>query len=862
MLDPDGAPDRELLAALAAEYSLLDGHLAHLGEATRAWWLRQVLGLDALPAVPDRIIARIEVDPKTAPVVLERGTILRGGTDAFGNERHYASDDTLTAHGAELAGVRSFVPGGPGRPHGVAASAPDFPLRPDAGPDGLHLLRIRSSALAFTGGHLDADVVFAGATGAAGLKALLWRWTRPDGTTSAAIGADVDVAGARVRVRLTGSCGAPAGQIPWVEGVLADGAAVPVDLSFTRVTVAVADRSAYVPEAAFYNDGAVDVTKEFQPFGAAAKRGDAFYLRSDEALGKSLDTLDVGISILQEGGAPLSASSGGSGVPVYLAQLVQEQLQSMKIALGDAYASVDHEWSVISDSVSTPTTPAVLWQRRQDGAWTTVGESSPSFATLHATDLPGAPESSEPFAVAGQTGHYLRAFLAEGDFGWTDYQKQVADFATQAVADGTPRLRPFPVPPIASSITLRYTTVPVAAEGLEATSGWRRQVRPGGTETRFRPFRLAIDDFGSTGMVAIGFDLPDTTLGASVSVYLRVDSAASCAGSGRVDATWQYWAGERWVQLPTADGTHQLREAGLLRFVAPAAWATGCPEVSAATGRWIRLASSQPERFGTLSGVDVDAVTATFASGAADPAADPSSAGALPAGTIKGTLTPVPGVKKATNVASVPGRAPEDTAGYLARASAATRHRHRWITPWDLEARVRQGFPEVAAVLCLPHTGADATRAPGNIALVLVPDESTVSDPRPSVSLATRIAADLAPGTPAGATVHVICPAYVPVTVTATLLLRRGIAALTGLQAVTTALETALHPGTAGPRWGRTLYASTLIALLEHQPEVDVVTTFVLHDGAGNPVEQLDVNPVRGLYCSSGHHGLSCQEQL
>jgi hypothetical protein len=108
-----------------------------------------------------------------------------------------------------------------------------------------------------------------------------------------------------------------------------------------------------------------------------------------------------------------------------------------------------------------------------------------------------------------------------------------------------------------------------------------------------------------------------------------------------------------------------------------------------------------------------------------------------------------------------------------------------------------------------------------------------------------------------------MCPAYEPVTVVASIRLRPGVAALTGTEAVTTALELALHPtGTMPVRWGRTLYASALIAFLERRPEVDVVTDFELRDGSGSAVELVEVDPCRGLYCSSGHHHVSCEEQL
>ncbi|CAN7558530.1 baseplate J/gp47 family protein [Terrabacter sp. LjRoot27] len=859
---PAGAPDRELLAAVAAEYAALDAHLAILPERTRRTWLEDVLGIGRLPALPDRVVAHATVDPKAAPAVLPPGTPLRGGKDAFGNERRYVTLDALTAHGAALTGVRSFAPGDPGRAHGVAAAAPDFPLRPSAGPEATHSLRIHSPALAFDGGDLTAQVAFTGAAGTDGLSVLVWRWSRADGTTSGTTGGTVS--GSTVTVTLTGGCGALDGETPWIEGVVATGAPVPVGFSFTGATVRVTNRTAYVPEAAFYNDGAVDVTKEFQPFGAVAKRGDAFYVRSDEAFGKALATVEVAVSVMQEGGAPLSSSAGGTGIPVWLADTLKTQLMSIKTTLGSQYAAVETQWTSIYGAVSTTTTPSVVWQRREDGAWKPVGTASSSFGTLSAT-VSGSVVASETFAVAGQPGHYLRAFLVQGDFGWTDYQTKVADFATRAVAGTTPKptMPPVPVPPIASAVTVRYTTNPVEATLVESSSGWRRQSRAGGAAGRFTPFRLVVSDLGATGMVAIGLELPDAALGSSVSLYLDVDSASPCGSSDTVAASWQFWDGTTWSPLAVADGSRQLREAGLLRFVAPRTWAVGCVDVSADTGRWVRIETDQPGRLGVLLAVVVDAVVAEFVSRAADPGLDPSSAQAVPVGTIKGTLAPVIGVKKVTNLASVRGRAPETDAAYLARASARVRHRDRALTPWDLEQHVALALPEVAAVLCLPHTGSDGLRAPGHVGLVVVPDRPLDVAPRPSVSLAGRVVDLVQPRAPIGATLHVLCPDYRPVTVVASIRLRPGVAALTGTQAISAALERVLHPtGTVPVRWGRDLYASTLIAFLERQPDVDVVLDFALHDGSGGTVEVVTVDPCRGLYCSSGDHRLSCEEQL
>ena len=852
-------PDRALLAALAVEYAALDTHAATLPDRAHVAWLEDILRIPRLPVVPDRVVAHVTVDPKLAPAVVARDTLLRGGKDAFRNERRYRTLDALTAHGAALVGVRSMAPGGttPGGP-GVASSAPGFPLSPTEGPDAPHVLRMHSPALAFEGGDLTARLVFGGATGVAGLAAAVWRYSYADGSTSDTIAGSVS--GSTVTVTLTGGCGAPDGGTPWLECVVPPQVPVPEDLTFTSVTVAVTARTPFVPQAAFHNDGAVDVTKEFQPFGAVAKRGDAFYVRADEAFGKSLSTLTISVSLMQEGGAFISSSAGGSGIPLHVLDNLQFHLESAKHKLGGAFGSIEDDWDGIHELLEDSGEPTVRWQRRVDGAWSGFGSASDRFGTVGPVSL-GGPVGSEAFAVAGQPGHYVRAFLSAGDFGWTAYQEMVANFATQAVAGGTPTMEPPPTPPIASTITVTYTTAPVAATLVESTSGWRQATKTG--TGAFAPFRRAVSDAGDPGMVAVGFELPDSALGSTVSLYFDVDSASPCGAADPVDARWQWWDGSAWEDLAVADASRQLRESGLLRFVAPLAWPTACRDVGAETGRWIRLVTSAADRLGVVRDVVLDAVLAEFVSSAADPEADPSSATALPPGTIKGTLSPIRGVKKVTNLASVRGRAPEADQPYLVRASARPRHRDRALNPWDYEQHVALSFPEVAAVLCLPHTNRDGARDPGTVGIVLVPDRPLDPAPRPSVSLTERVVDALAPSRPMGAEVVVLCPLYEAVSVVATVRLRRGIAALTGKEAITTALEAVLHPtGTRPTRWGRSLYASTLISFLERQSSVDVVTLFDLRDADGSSVELVEVDPCRGLYCSSGSHALTCEEQL
>jgi len=874
-------PDRALLAALADEYVRLDEHRDTLPSRLHVEWLQDILGVPRLPVVPDRVIASATVDPKLAPAVVPAGTVLRGGKDAFGNERRYRTVDALTAHGATLTGVKVLVPGGPadGDP-GLIYEAPEFPLAPAqtpagklVGPPAPHVMRISSPALGFTNGDMQVSIGFiatnvpGGPARIASLReAAMWRYPRADGTMSGLVHGSGSAPSYGITVDMTGGCVDPAGGDPWIECVIPDNVAVPLGAAFHTVKVAVTKRLDVAPDAAFVGEGAVDVTKEFEPFAATASAGDAFYVRSDETLGKQLSTLTISTHQFapRKGGVHRMLDSL-TGLTVNLfddvTQMVFYSLISEPTRTDTTAETGADIASAALDYVRDPrptSSPNIQWQRLKESGWEKFGDSRSTFGG--ATDTIGE-EGSLPSQVGGNEGRYVRCFIKSGDLGWGAYQRALVDFATAAVKDpDSAPLMPDPITPaIFDVLKLSYTTVAQDATRVESRSGWRHSVKGPGI---WQPFRTEVDGSGSTGMAAFGIDLPAGATGSSVSLYLQLDSPSPCQGSDEGISQWQWWNGSAWQQLMVADGSNRLRESGLVRFVAPAGWAFGCEDLTASSGRWIRFVTTRPDRIGTIHSAIPDAVVAEFVSSAVDPAFDPSSATALPPGTIKGTLAPIPGVKKVTNLASVRGRGPEVDGDYTRRAAALVRHRGRAINAWDYEQMVAIEFPEVAAVRCLPHTDSGGGAFPGSVGLVVVPDQPQAFEPRPSVSLAGRIQDTLAPVMPVRALLSVMCPLYVPVTVNASIRLKAGVAAITGKANIAAALETLLHPtGTVPTRWGVSLYASSLIAALERFPDVDSVQSFKLF-GPGGLTEVVPVDICRGLYCSSGGHQIAVEEQL
>ncbi|HBC05082.1 MAG TPA: phage baseplate protein, partial [Aequorivita sp.] len=68
------------------------------------------------------------------------------------------------------------------------------------------------------------------------------------------------------------------------------------------------------------------------------------------------------------------------------------------------------------------------------------------------------------------------------------------------------------------------------------------------------------------------------------------------------------------------------------------------------------------------------------------------------------------------------GKPEESDESYYRRVSERIRHRDRAISLWDYEHLILEKFPEVYKVKCLNHTKDNDFHAPGNVAIVVIPD--------------------------------------------------------------------------------------------------------------------------------------------
>lgn len=860
----DDTLTRDLMEQTLGGVADLLVHFAELPTKAASHWLESTLGIERLPAVPASAVVVAQVADGAAPVLVEPGTQLKGPKDDAGAATVFSTTDSLVATGATVIDVGAYGRRAAADTSSVRGDGSEFD--PFASPiPATHELIIGSESFAFTGGRLVAELDFG--VDVTPIRDLIWTYSGLDGEVEAA--RPTKHGSTKLRVTMLDGC-VPAAigtaSHPYIKASFRPDEfdAAVAAFNFATVTVRVQSRDNIIPDAAFYNDGVVDVSKEFKPFGDVPKRGDAFYLQCDEAFAKPLDELDVTLSpldsaefaayeaVLMYGGAywtaisQIATETSGPSETAEILAIMADDNEPTAAAFGVERAEDLLFESLRGSSVS----PTIDWQILSEASWFTKEQKTSLVSTELAFSEPsGDPAVSDETTLGNVTGRFVRAFLSAGDFGWDRYLQDLADFATAAAGDGGGTMPTAPKPPLLASVRLAYSTHPVAPDTVQAISGLARMDMAAGGQ----PFSHPVGQPPS-GAVYVGLDFPDKSLGQTLSTYFDVDASAACAAStDPVDTHWEVWNGTSFDPIAVADATASLRTSGLVRFVAPATWPTGCSETDATTGRWFRLRTNHPEMVGTVKGVYPDAVIATAPLG--------NRIAASQIDEVKGPMRRIEGIDKLTNpVRGTASAAIEDDGSYVVRAPQVVRTRNRLIQPVDYEMEVLAKFPEVAFAACLPHYGPSGSIQPGRVAVVVIPDSDEPA-PLPSADLVVRVESELQARAPIHAAVSIVCPDYTTLSVTANIVLTRGEAALTARSQIAQAIDDFLHPLQRDPdSLGRPVYRSEIIGLLEGLPVVDRVQTLNLNNGA----ERVDppAGSLVGMVVSSGSHDLELLEQL
>jgi hypothetical protein len=279
-----------------------------------------------------------------------------------------------------------------------------------------------------------------------------------------------------------------------------------------------------VPDQAFADGLAADVTNTVYPFGQQPRPGSTFYFTSKEIFAKPGATMIMRIDIV-----PVRAADTANG---------ETDLEA----------------------------PVVAWEYWNGSEWTAiVPESTPADAMrfkasgLLSLQVPG---DMTPVEVNDTTASWVRVRLLRGAYGF----KREISYEGPAGDPGPFRFTIVEtVPPALTSVRLGYTYRSPWAypEHCVVYNDFQFELRsddvrrPGGF---FAPFRPVAD---ATPTLYLGFDrpLPNDI----VRLYIGIQEE-------EIDASplvWEAWDGASWKKLTVEDETADLTRPGLVSFVAP-----------------------------------------------------------------------------------------------------------------------------------------------------------------------------------------------------------------------------------------------------------------------------------------------------
>jgi hypothetical protein len=591
----------------------------------------------------------------------------------------------------------------------------------------------------------------------------------------------------------------------------------------------------------FSDDGRLDLSKSFAPFGARPGDGARFLVAAPEMALKPVSDVTVDIDWAELPG-------NGAGFATHYARY-PPAARLPEPHLSAEYLSADG-WKPLADAL-VPMFAARPGEETLAAGFkfrgTVLGNSIPDTAAA-----PPPPAIARGQLVAGAIRFTLSGssdgFLAE------EYPGALVRAMRPRLFDWPRRVMPRPAfVPRVRALALGYTASKVISvnDPVSARPGERiTQITPFGRRTVFPrerggevsifPMRLGygahfvqIDGPGALGPVSLLFEV-------AKSAHHRLPGP-------RIPLSWYYLAPAGWERLPdtalASDTTDGLMRSGVVAVDLPDDALHQSDEMPGA-GYWLAAVARSPDidRFPVLRRVQTNGVWAVRVDG-------PET---LPDQPRRFVFAPGrPGVPVPAEVASDhPLQEPEALDGFKTRVSEGLQHRQRAITPWDVERLVLEAFPEVWMVACLPCL--DAVRgqlAAGYLTVVVVPHPPQLSPGEAPVArlfdpiLLRRIEGYLHARAPREARIRVRNPGYEILQLRGRVRFDASGAEGALAQRLRQDMVRHLTVWTAPPAFGRfgwSLNIGSLHAEMEALPYVERVTEFsVLHlvsDDGGNHV--------------------------
>jgi len=237
-----------------------------------------------------------------------------------------------------------------------------------------------------------------------------------------------------------------------------------------------------------------------------------------------------------------------------------------------------------------------------------------------------------------------------------------------------------------------------------------------------------LPDIEFDGSLFIGVDATEAGGILTLLFHLFEDSATSISPHAE-PVFWHYLASDQWLPLErnhvVSDTTEGFLCSGIVTLDLPDDITTG-NTVMPGNVYWLRVSAQRSlQSFCSVYGVSAQAVKVTRYLAEKTP---PVLAKPLPAGTIRGPVTSIPGLRSVSQpIPSTEGQAVETGRQMIERTSERLRHKYRASTPWDYERLILAQFPEVFKVKCFPalssSVGDQVRPVPGSVLVVVVPQQ-------------------------------------------------------------------------------------------------------------------------------------------
>lgn len=473
-----------------------------------------------------------------------------------------------------------------------------------------------------------------------------------------------------------------------------------------------------------YNqDGQLDPSKPFTPFGPIPRVQSYFIVGNYEAARKNL--IDVNLHI-EWGELPRDEDGFRSYYKGYDTPFDNEIFTA--------------EMAILSDG---------QWQpgQREQRARRALFETEPNQEGVRENRIlqvsglnyfkpvdPATREEGFRFDQRARNG-FFKCTLDSPDyaFGHGEYPSLLSRTLSENARVKLPLVKPIPNPPYTpriNRIALQYTARSVMTFGLNAKESHDLfgdkvfHLHPFGIETLYPTNTISLPavlpQYSYDGNLFIGIDARTLKGPLTLFFYLREDSSQEVVSS----IAWFYLAGNRWHRLDASrilsNTTNGFLCSGIVTLDLPDDFDRN-HSVMPNDLFWLRVAANeQLHSFCSLYSVRTHALSA---SRHGSEGTQLGSGDVMPPGRGWRPVVSIPGLGKICRVGATFGERPSEGQSQLqTRASERLRHKYRATMPWDYEQLILEQFPNVSKAKCFPNMsiGVDGP-CPGHVLIVVVP---------------------------------------------------------------------------------------------------------------------------------------------